>query len=605
LFWFPRPLQVSDLQIILAEGLGLSAEELFNLLNAEDAEEWIDKVAVAGGLDGSGKSTTRLMASGGWVFKTHLFLSSPTPEKPNDYATTQHQNELKYGVWHPEKLWFLLQYEGQWYPVSATPKLRTIHSLKNVPDALQAWVRILRLMTDTWAVHKVFLDANPSNFGFKPNNPDRIYYLDDEVYPNQQPVLLSTALGYRIVVWNDEMEAELWNLFMEDATEVIDQLFLEETSYDIFADALITPRTSSNPWVKQWVTFLRKYRTSKTSKRGSRQPILQPTTETDQHYSQENPVNTPQTPDFDKKELTEKQKLTISDLQKWTLKAVEDSKNNLSSSSETTEFLEIENKIKPITEITEKSSGKEVLVVIADIHANLPAMEAVLADAAQFDVTGYLFLGDLVGYGPHPRECMSLINTLPRLFTVQGNHDVMVAKGEMLPFTSSRVKHSLDWTIGKLNAEERAWLAAMPPTLEMMGFYAIHGSLLNEKMRFGYIYETTYEDNLIKAAEMGHHLVWYAHSHLAMVYYRPAPYRYIKHGPYTVNLEDMKGTLLVNPGSVGQPRDGDRRAAYAIYDQNAMQIHFRRVEYDFLRVQRDIFANQLPADYADRLAHGR
>jgi predicted phosphodiesterase len=543
--------------MVTSEGFGLSVDQIYHMLALPEAEEWRDKVGVAGGKEGSAKNTTRLLQVEGWVFKTHAHLAQPDSRQVWHYALQQAEKGAKIAIWNPEKTWFLIEAAELWWPVSATPRMRTLHSLLNTRDRLQAWLRMLRLMQDTWQQHQVFLDANLSNFGFLLNAPDRTYYLDDEVYPLPQPVSLSSVLRNELKQISPELEPEDWEFFLDESPGILKHLFTKPDTYQSFIDGLRWEGMARTSCVAEFIQRLNG--TDKVWKAPTKAP--QPTA------------------------------------------APEDAAPPAPPPARMVEARVVN---EPATTATPISGVQEgYWLVLADIHSNLPAFEAVLEEVKDYPILGHLFLGDVVGYGPHPAECIRLLKRLDNLIVVQGNHDWMVGHEDWPQSSSDRVIQSVRWTASQLTRSEREWLQEMPATTPFLDTYAIHGSLLNENYRFGYIYEMTYTDNLDKAENLGYQTVWYAHSHLAMVYHKLSNGRYDKMGPHHLHLNEVKGNFLINPGSVGQPRDGDRRAAYALYKPTTQEVFFRRVEYDFLSVQQDILATDLPQEYALRLAHGQ
>jgi diadenosine tetraphosphatase ApaH/serine/threonine PP2A family protein phosphatase len=241
--------------------------------------------------------------------------------------------------------------------------------------------------------------------------------------------------------------------------------------------------------------------------------------------------------------------------------------------------------------------------VIADVHANLPALEAVLAEAVRRGAAAFLFLGDAVGYGPHPRECIARIADLRSALVVRGNHDEAAAhRGSDLGM-NRLARATAGWTWSELTEADRSWLAAMPVEHAGEGWMAVHGAPVDPRRFVAYVYDLTYEDNLACLARQGRTLCFHGHSHVQLAYADDSGLRR-KLSPGEVLELEAGRTLLVNPGSVGQPRDGDARAAFALWDRTRGRITFERVTYDVDRTVRDLRAAGLPEELAARLEKG-
>lgn len=242
--------------------------------------------------------------------------------------------------------------------------------------------------------------------------------------------------------------------------------------------------------------------------------------------------------------------------------------------------------------------------VLADVHANLPALEAVLAEAVRRGAATFLFLGDAVGYGPHPRECIARIAELRGALLVRGNHDEAAAHPDSDLLGMNRLaRATAGWTRSELTDADRSWLAAMPLEHVAEDWMAVHGAPVDSRRFVAYVYDLTYEDNLACLARQGRSLCFHGHSHVQLAYADDAGLRR-KLSPREVLELEAGRTLLVNPGSVGQPRDGDARAAFALWDRPRRRITFERVAYAVGRTVRDLRAAGLPEELATRLEKG-
>ncbi len=233
--------------------------------------------------------------------------------------------------------------------------------------------------------------------------------------------------------------------------------------------------------------------------------------------------------------------------------------------------------------------------VVSDIHANLVALEAVLADLGPVDALWVC--GDTVGYGPDPSDVLALL-VERKATVVAGNHDRAVATGEDLelfnPPAAAAAKMHQRW----LSAAERDMLAALPRTLETSDVTLCHGSLRDPLWE--YVTNPRSAAASLALAKTSHCCA--GHTHVPSLFRagsEPQPGRVGYETPYP-----LAPRAFLNPGSVGQPRDGDPRAAYAVIDPAAGTVTFHRSAYRFGETQRRIRERGLPAIFADRLGFG-
>ncbi len=250
-----------------------------------------------------------------------------------------------------------------------------------------------------------------------------------------------------------------------------------------------------------------------------------------------------------------------------------------------------------------KTLTQEPIALLADIHANYPALQAVLAELDQQGVRQGLVLGDVVGYGPHPRECIRELKE--RGFTVlKGNHDYAVAERQYKFGFSAHAKRVAEWTREQLDARDMAWLDNLPPSFNQDDWLALHGAPQDKRFFFGYVYHMTYESNLDNLASRNIHICFHGHSHITGVYYRS------KHGLSDL-CKDPQQSLqnyshcLVSPGAVGQPRDNNGPAArFGIYYPKDKQLTLHQIDYDVDATANDLLACGLPTVLAQRLRDG-
>ncbi len=236
------------------------------------------------------------------------------------------------------------------------------------------------------------------------------------------------------------------------------------------------------------------------------------------------------------------------------------------------------------------------VAVLSDIHGNLHALEAVL-DAASVDEVWCL--GDVVGYGARPNECCELVRKRAAV-CLAGNHDLVVVGTLPLDEFSHDAADAAGWSREHLTEENRAYLAGLPSMVERQGALLVHASPRDPVWE--YVLSNDVALASLEATEAP--LVLVGHSHVAL------DLRLVD-GELTGGLaaagtvvELDSGRWLLNPGSVGQPRDGDPRAAWLLVDFEARRATFERVEYDIAATQAEILEAGLPELLALRLASG-
>lgn len=234
--------------------------------------------------------------------------------------------------------------------------------------------------------------------------------------------------------------------------------------------------------------------------------------------------------------------------------------------------------------------------VLSDVHGNLYALEACLSALAAESPDQVWCLGDLVGYGPRPNECCSLVRERADVCLI-GNHDLAVlGRLDLEDFQPDAVA-SARWTMECLQPEERSYLGSLSPTGEREGVGLYHASPRDPIWE--YVLSPAVAWAAVAAAPERFVLV--GHSHVAL---RFTPEGDLGLAPDGTELELTDGRWLLNPGSVGQPRDGDPRAAWLLLDLGEGRASFRRVQYEVERTQTEIREAGLPEALAARLEHG-
>ncbi|MEX2273390.1 MAG: metallophosphoesterase family protein [Vicinamibacterales bacterium] len=245
--------------------------------------------------------------------------------------------------------------------------------------------------------------------------------------------------------------------------------------------------------------------------------------------------------------------------------------------------------------------------VLSDLHANLSATEAVLADAAHQDWDIALVLGDLVGYGADPGPVIDLVRGLSNATVIRGNHDKVASGIEDAADFNAVARQAVEWTMDHLSDERAEYLRGLPQgPIDIPGLgtdVAIcHGAPFDEDY---YLFDG--DDAAAALGATSAALLFCGHTHVQMAFQQTGSGR----GRVLARLDDQRIALagglrtLVNPGSVGQPRDGDPRAAYAMFDTGAAVVTLHRVEYDIEAAERRILEAGLHPSLAERLSVGR
>jgi diadenosine tetraphosphatase ApaH/serine/threonine PP2A family protein phosphatase len=238
-------------------------------------------------------------------------------------------------------------------------------------------------------------------------------------------------------------------------------------------------------------------------------------------------------------------------------------------------------------------------LILSDIHANATALDSVIEDAGDYDEVWVL--GDLVGYGPDPNSCIERVKDFPGLVCLLGNHDAAILGYINDIAFNPAARQAVRWTRENIKPENLEYLRQLPESTQLGEISFAHGSprepvweyLLDTRSateNFGY-FKTPY--------------CFVGHTHLPTIYL-------LNNGDYHARLIapeadyefQLQPRAIINPGSVGQPRDRDPRAAYAILDHDNLSIEFRRVSYDIQAVQKRMRQAELPDRHIQRLVDG-
>jgi len=244
------------------------------------------------------------------------------------------------------------------------------------------------------------------------------------------------------------------------------------------------------------------------------------------------------------------------------------------------------------------------LAVFADVHGNLEALEAFLHHVSTQRVDRYVCLGDIVGYGANPGECIEKVRALPQINVVLGNHDA-AAVWLSSPYSMSKMAtKAILWTMEQLAVDHAAFLRELKETLTMGDMVFSHANPYNPRA-WRYVTTRKYAGRCFSGTR--EKLLFVGHTHEPMVITKRNPIRIAfeppgHNGPIPV---DLKRRQIFNCGSIGQPRDGIPLASYLIYDTKLEEMEFHRIPYNHLKAADKIRRAGLPAYLADRLSRGR
>lgn len=243
-------------------------------------------------------------------------------------------------------------------------------------------------------------------------------------------------------------------------------------------------------------------------------------------------------------------------------------------------------------------------LILSDMHANWNAFEAVLRRARRKRIDAVLVLGDLVGYGAAPNQVVEAVRRLgPRLFTVRGNHDKVVSGIDSGANFNQTALTAAQWTTTRLTPGNLRYVRDLPqgPIQVEQGMAICHGSPLDEDT---YVFSDVDAWEIFSNFPVG--VTFFGHTHIPSLFSlegRMLGVRALRGRTGTIHLQPG-GRYLINPGSIGQPRDRDPRASYMTYDSERRIVRWHRVEYAIEEAQRRIRKAGLPGSLADRLALG-
>jgi len=237
------------------------------------------------------------------------------------------------------------------------------------------------------------------------------------------------------------------------------------------------------------------------------------------------------------------------------------------------------------------------ICLVSDIHSNLVALDAVLASAGEVDAVWHL--GDVVGYGPDPDGVVARLREQAAV-GVRGNHDAAAVGGSEIDWFNPEARRAMEWTRGAINDDTRAWLSALPERRSEAGCELVHGSPREPLWEYVTSLPVAKDNLALLTTRIGLH----GHTHVPAAWVEDGTRVELVRARPGKRLELAGRRALLNPGSVGQPRDGDPDASFAILDLDADTIEWRRVPYDIAAVQAAMRSVGLPSSLVSRLQAG-
>lgn len=575
--WFPLPNSFREVFLLNNFDFKLSETFLFDVLKSDSIVELRDKVAVLSG-DGSGKSTARIISIENYIIKTDLAL------KQNDFKKLEKELSKKVclanklNLHHPSKEYFIIEHGGWFYPCSVCDRLKTIHTVDSLSKRLAYFIELVKIGIYAIKEHGFELDLNPSNFAFDEYEPEKLYYIDDEVYDSDNFEGIGSFIIHRIRHESD-IDESLWIDFSDKLKKELSLCLSSYQDLSSLIHGIESFPLSTVFHEKRKIllnalngSFLNKKRTIVSSEKTESNIDIKDIKLNNFPNSRNCSSQLPLPPTCETYYLSEP-------------KPDEVEKPN----------------INPIFAVKDK----KITCILSDIHSNLPALQSVLEEAKKLGVTHYIILGDIVGYGPFPNETIEVIANLPNTTIIQGNHDFSIGT-QNVDFCMGRLaKASALWTMTQLSQDKLDWLKNLKTYYLYDNYMLLHGSVIDPNYFYGYIYEMTYEENLKKANLMNLNFILYGHTHVPYVYYMiKEKNKYIKQNATDIHLFQDGKVFLINPGSVGQPRDNNNKASFAIWDENDI-LSFHRVEYPIEETTKKIKELNLFDDLVLRLEIGK
>jgi len=236
--------------------------------------------------------------------------------------------------------------------------------------------------------------------------------------------------------------------------------------------------------------------------------------------------------------------------------------------------------------------------LFGDIHANIEALDAVLKALDKERCDQLVCLGDIIGYGANPKECLDKVRSRG-IITVAGNHDLAASGKFDIGAFNAAAREAILYSVSKLTASDQEFLSSLPLTKDMEEFFVVHASPLKPE-NFDYIFSVQQAEDAFEAATLP--LTFIGHSHVPVVFFQDPGVTDFTYASEFYMRRRRK--IIFNCGSVGQPRDGDPAACYVIFDSNIAKIRLERIPYDVDSAAKKIINAGLPLVLAERLYKG-
>jgi len=483
----------------------------------------------------TGRPQTQVYYNKAHVLKTHTALNFSAIISKR-WVQQQLEKEREMQVYHPQKTWLLLHFADKVVIGNIMPRLQALHECMEKPEPEVDTNKALQVFSQLFNMYfelskRTGRRLDEGLSNFALDNKHQLYYIDDDIYERDNWIALSHIIG----------------------------VYLRKL-----------------PWLKADIAY--------QFGRICQQAML--THLQDKHFLTVlaellNDIFMPTSRETDLREF------------KRGLQSLEPIKTTVSSI--TTANISpapaaVVSKIKPL------KTTDRYWVLLADIHANLPALEAVLNFIEQQAWQTILILGDIVGYGPHPQACIQRLQTLG-CTVIKGNHDHALGGADYSRGYSRTARWVLDWSQDKVSNADKQWLQDLPPVLHNKHYLAVHGAPIDPNFFQGYVYAMTYEDNLDVLEKKQKPLCFHGHTHIPGVYarYQGKVDKHHSSPGQTVKFDLSSAQhSLICPGSVGQPRNRQSGAEFAVYDWETQQIQYYCLEYDQSTLVNDMLQQQFP-----------
>lgn len=485
-----------------------------------------------------GRTGTRLHSQGGNVLKIRKDMALGVKTASRWLRTNVFEREQEVTVHHPAKAWFLHYGPESVVAGNVAPEMRPLHIIfkesKDVDTCLEHLGGVIDLYARAASDYKLRLDEGLSNFGLDADG--KLYYLDDDIYRWDRFTGFCHGLGVYLrsleqldnaaVGKLGEMAAEIWTRRYPDphCPNMIARLLRD------LPKAGAAQGDKLEALVEGLESLTRKARANRRAEREK-----------------------------------EKSKSNGKGNGKETKGNGEQKSNG-------------EAKAKPKKPATfEEVVSSDRFAVLADIHANAAALRVAMDKLKELGVTSGVVLGDVVGYGPYPRECIDIVREAG-FAALKGNHDHAAASGYFGRGVNRPAAFVVEWSREQLSADELDWLESLPTSLQAGDWYAVHGSPMDPNYFYGYVYHMTAGSNLDYLESHGIRHCFHGHSHMASVYFRRSPggEEFDDGGEQTVS--DYSQSLIC-PGSVGKTRGGTPGADLAVIDRTKGSLQLFRLDY--------------------------